>query len=164
MGKQIQIFSTEKDIDNFEAFIRSNYKCEIYQSFSPTLEGLKINNFNDTYYKFNTIYIWNTEYAWNPTFKQTDTPAKLFYHNNTSNAPLIEFEKTNWEKNERGRIYWSKYFSSNELLYDVNEFDKFYAEIVNWIKKNAKGKIKYQCINDYYLEDACIKHMQEFKL
>ncbi len=36
MGKQIQIFTSEVDNDIFRDFLKANYDCQFFQSFSPT--------------------------------------------------------------------------------------------------------------------------------
>lgn len=154
MGQQLQIFATEKDNERIRDFLINNYECEFYQDFSKTKEGLRINDFNETYHKTGKIRIHNKAFPWTPTYSQTQTDEKLFYINNGSLAPIIEFSKTDIELSIHGRMYWSKYFSGNPTTYDVQEFEKFYNLVINWVKKNSKGTVKWAGCNIYYLEDA----------
>jgi len=154
MTKQIQIFSTEIDDKKIELFLRSNYNCVMFQSFAPAKDQLILADISITYHKYSGVHIWNKEFAWKPMYKQMITDEKLFYVSNKSGAPLIEFRKTNWGNNTSGGIYREKSFAASKSEYDLDKFDKFYNDIVKWIKKNAKGKIKYCGINCYYLEDA----------
>lgn len=97
-------------------------------------------------------YIWNKEFQWQPIYEQ-DVRGK-YYISNISDAPLIEYIRSNIEKEKYGRLYWAKYFSApNGLNYDVEKFNKWYEQIVGWIKKNAAGKVKNAWIT-YFLPSA----------
>lgn len=159
MGRQIQIRTTDFDNDSFRNYLFSTFKCNFYQSFAPTIEKLSVSNFNKTFQENSIIKVHFTEFHWEPEFSQTRTPEKLFYISNSSNAPVIEFSKTNWETNEDGRIYWSKYFSGNPE-YNVEEFEIIYDTIVKWLKNVSCGKIKHGNINAYYLKGAWEKHLK----
>lgn len=155
MGRQIQICSTDNDNLAFELFLKHNFNCVFFQSSAPTIEELMIASFNETSYPFSSqIFIWNKAFPWTPEYGQTKTKEGRYYLANTSNAPLIEFSKTIPNHNENGRIYWTKFFTSGPILYNIAEFETFYESVTNWIIKNAKGKVKYGGINTYYLEDA----------
>ena len=98
-----------------------------------------------------------------PQFGQTNAKDR-FYLSNTSNAPLVEFSKTVWAQDVgHGRIYWSKYFTSGPIEYDINEFERFYQEITKWFIKNAKGKEKWAGVNIYYLKEAWERQIKNQK-
>jgi hypothetical protein len=143
MGRQIQICTTDIDNRFFESYLRSNFECTFFQPSAPSLDKLEITTFAETSFPFSTqIFIWNKAFAWTPEFKQTVTQEKTFYITNTSNAPLIEFNKTLWnEKDSHGRIYWTKYFTAGPIEYDLKKFEFFYDTITKWFVKNSKGKI-----------------------
>jgi len=42
-------------------------------------------------------------------------------------------------------LYWEKYFGTKQLDYDVEEFEKWYSQIVKWIKKNCEYKKGILC-------------------
>jgi hypothetical protein len=157
MGRQIQIFFSDKDNKIFSDFLKENFDCTFYQNFSPTIDGLIIQDFNNTYHKHSSIYIHNNDFLWTPTYKQTQTNEKLYYIDNKSIGPIIEFSKTNIDKNQQGRIYWSKFFSGNPD-YNITEFEKFYNAIVKWIKQNTKGTVKWAGCNIHYLDNKLIKN------
>ncbi len=160
MGRQIQICTTDSDNVLFQNYLRLNFDCIFLQSSAPTLNKLYINSFSETSFTFSTqILIWNKNFIWTPEFRQQKIKEGKFYIENISNAPLIEFSKTLWmEHNNHGRIYWTKYFTSGPIEYDVTRFEKFYETITKWFIKNAKGKIKSAGTNIYYLEDAWRKY------
>jgi hypothetical protein len=93
-------------------------------------------------------------FPWNIELKQDKTKEQKHYVSNTSNAPLIEFSKTDWVGNNNGRLYWTKYFTGGPLEYDMTDFEKFYDTVVRWFIKNAEGKVKWAGVNVYYFADA----------
>ncbi|WP_139920771.1 hypothetical protein [Hymenobacter sp. DG01] len=105
----------------------------------------------------NTFYIWNSFFDWQPEFAQIKQ-TNQYYIANMANAPLIQFSKSNLLTNKFGRIYWSKNLLSNSMEYDLQEFEKFYKQVANWIKRHSAGKTKYAGINTYFLPDAWHKH------
>ncbi len=153
MGKQMQICTTDIDNEEIRNFLVENYDCSFFQVFSKEEKELFINDFKNTYYPYSSINIWNKHFDWMPTYKQTATEEKLYYIENYSNAPIIQLEKTNWNTQDFGRIYWSKTFFGFPD-YNLTEFELFYNEIIKWVKKNTKGKMKYGSVNVYFLEDA----------
>lgn len=101
-------------------------------------------------------YIWNEAFQWTPEYKQVAQGQLVGWHYvaNKSNAPLVEFLRTNLEKQRFGRIYWAQYFSAHHgLSYDVEEFSRWYDSIVHWVKRNARGKVKKRFVV-WFLPDA----------
>ncbi|MDO6429786.1 hypothetical protein Q4E93_04280 [Flavitalea sp. BT771] len=156
MGRQIQICTTDDDNLVFEGFLKQNFDCVFFQPSAPTAEKLIIESFTETSHPFSSqIFIWNKAFPWTPAFELINTVDRQYYYlSNTRNAPLIEFSKTIPNHVVNGRIYWSKFFLSDTLLYNVEDFEKFYLSVTKWIIKNATGKIKYMGINTYYLGNA----------
>jgi hypothetical protein len=164
MGRQIQICTTDADNLMVEEYLNSNFDCQFFQSSAPSIEEIFIQSFNQTSYPFSTqILIWNKVFSWEPEFSQDKTPKRNYYISNTSNAPLLEFSKTLWSRNEHGRLYWAKYFTSGTIEYDINEFERFYEIVTKWFIKNAKGKVKWAGVNIYYFEDAWMIHNEKVR-
>jgi hypothetical protein len=161
MGRQIQICTTDYDNKVFECYLKENFDCIFFQTSAPSIEEIIIESFDKTSKAFNTkIVIWNKQFPWVQKYGQTKTKDS-YYLSNESNAPVIEFSKTDWSRNGHGRIYWTKYFTSGPITYDLIEFEKFYNSVIGWFKKNSKGKIKWADVNIYYLEDAWNQYLQK---
>ena len=158
MGRQIQICITPSDNDSLRDYLLSKYDCTFFQSFAPSEAELMLDSFNNTYLQESTIQIYFKSFDWSPVIKQTSTKEQLYYIENTSTAPVIQFSKTDWETGHHGRLYWSKYFSGNPE-YDVDKFELVYKDLVKWIKKNAGGCIKTSGITIYYLKEAWARHL-----
>ncbi len=110
--------------------------------------------------------IWNQKFTWKPKYGQVkkeylrEGDKESFYFTNSSNAPLIEFSRSDIHQAKYGRIYWAKYFSAPYGLdYDVKEFSKWYDIVVNWIRRNSAGKIK-EGWTTWFLPDAWNSYMQ----
>ena len=153
MGRQIQIFTTALDNDLFRDYLKSKYDCLFFQSFSPSQETLYVDSFNETHRPDSTIYIQFKSFGWEPVYAQTSTKERLYYIINKSKAPIIEFSKTNWERNTHGRLYWTKFFLGDPD-YDVVRFESIYNEVIKWVKKNSGGHLKVSGGNHYFFPDA----------
>lgn len=160
MGRQIQICTTESDNDIFRDYLLSKYDCVFYQRFAQTEASLLIDSFNETYLKESTILIYFKSFEWSPRTKQTSTKEQLYYLENTSTAPILEFSKTDWETGHHGRLYWSKNFSGDPD-YDISKFESIYKDIIKWVKKHSGGSVKTSGITVYYLKDAWLRHLSE---
>ena len=74
---------------------------------------------------------------------------------------VAEFTRSNVRSRKYGRIYWSKYFSATEgLSYDVDGLSQWFDLIVDWVRKNAAGKLK-ESWTTYFLPDAWDKHLRQ---
>lgn len=156
MGKQLQIFSTEKDNSQLESFLKTNFDIELFQSFANQRDELRINNINETLFPYNSIIIWNKKFPWKLEYSTTNTADSLSYISNTHTAPVLKFSKSNFNEGIHGRIYWAKEFAG-EITYNAVEFNEFYLKVISWIKKNSVGKIKYGELIIYCLNNAWIK-------
>ena len=160
MGKQVLICTTDEDNEAFRGFIANSYGCRFFQSFAKLKEQVFIAKFDETLNPQSKVSIHNQKFSWEPAYSQTSTREKLFYIENTANAPVVEFSKTNWENFEHGRIYWGKNFLGKPD-YDLAAFEIFFRDIVNWVKKNAKGTTRYANSNIYFLENAWNRFKRE---
>jgi hypothetical protein len=155
LGKQIQVAALYPDELLFLDFLRSKYDVAILRSFAPTRQELWVETFDENPIGNWMYYIWNRNFHWIPEYAQTKSKDS-WYISNKSNAPVIEFLRSNSNKiatGEHGRLYWSKYFSAvGELGYDVATFSKWYDTIVRWVKKNSI--IRKDGISIYYLPEA----------
>lgn len=140
MGRQLAIkFSEEKERE-FVEFLNKNRAVLIY----PWSKNKKINIIKELpkagpFYWF--YKIWNKNFPINPDF--IEVKKEYLYRTNghkyaigTIGQPFIDVIRN--DDKSVGRIYWEKYFTTNNPNYNVEEFEKWYNEVVNWIKKNTK--------------------------
>lgn len=125
---------------------------------SASKDAFMIDDFSKDHENDFIYYIWNKSFPWNFEFSQTKTnrtEQNLYYIKNIFEAPCIEYSRHNFnEKQNYGRLYWSKNFAVINLLqYDIMKFDQWYNQIIQWVKKNGKQKYKGK-LNTYYLSDA----------
>lgn len=152
MSRQIQICTTPVDDVRFLQYLRDNFDCALFQSFSSTEETVWIENLKDLHDSYDTVKIWNRDFPWKPLYSTTSRN-QLVYISNTSCAPIVMFERTNWETLRHGRVYWLKE-TSPIPEYHVVYFEKFYNKVAQWFQKNASGKVKCNGANVYYMNDA----------
>jgi len=166
MGKQTAVAMTDGDELLFLQFLRSLCEIRLLQSSAPTKEGIWLEHFLPREEGHRQFYIWNTHFPWQPEYGQVtkDRSGKgqgWYFIANSSQAPLIEYNRHNFQDrfgHGYGRVYWSKYFAApNGLSYDVDAFDKWYMQVVRWIRKNGRQKSK-GTLNPYYLPDAWEKY------
>jgi len=152
MGKQIAVVLAYDDEVKFLNYLKSCADITLIESKADTKELLYKSDFEKEFNNHFVYYIWNKAFQWQPIYEQ-DIYGK-YYISNISEAPLIEYMRSNIEKENYGRLYWSKYFAApNGLNYDVEKFNKWYEQIVRWIKKNAEGTVKDAWIT-YFLPSA----------
>lgn len=135
MGRQIAVKLSRKKEEEFYRFLKGR-NCVIIIHWSKKKE---INTFNGIPpagpYTWN-LSIWNKKFKFMPSFIKI----KKDYKNGPYNYGLRIFGKPLIEYSRGGvfRIYWEKYFTTTNPDYDVDEFEKWYDEVANWIKKNCK--------------------------
>jgi hypothetical protein len=159
MPRQIQICTTPKDDLLFIEYLRNNFDCALFQSFASTEEAVWVKDLADLHDAYDTIKIWNRDFVWKPQYSTTSRE-QLVYISNTSHAPVIRLERSNWETRQHGRIYWSKEISEIPE-YDLIYFEKFYNKLAQWFQKNAWGKVKRDDTNVYYMKHAWKRFMEE---
>ena len=135
MGRQIAIrLSREKEIE-FSNYLKSNKIRIIF----PLCEEKKLYFFNEIPpegpYLWQ-LHLWNEKFKFNPEFteiKEEYRKDKYRYIHHVLTKPLIEYSR-----GQISRIYWDKDFGISGREYDIEEFEKWYNEVVKWIKKNCK--------------------------
>lgn len=136
MGRQLQLVMSEEKEKVFEEFLHSHGDVVFLNTHSKN-KSLNILNHLPKIGPFNfLVYIWNRKFEFKPEFgeiKKEYRKNNLNYYFSTSGKPLIEFSRGN-----NGRIYWEKYFTTNNPDYNVEEFEKWYEIIIKWIKTNCK--------------------------
>ncbi|EKR26006.1 hypothetical protein LEP1GSC087_4735 [Leptospira interrogans serovar Bataviae str. L1111] len=160
MGKQIAVIMTKIDESSFLDFLKSISEIQILKADAPSAskDAFMIDDFSKDHENDFIYYIWNKSFPWNFEFSQTKTnrtKQNFYYIENIFEAPCIEYSRHNFnEKQNYGRLYWSKNFATiNPLQYDIMKFDKWYNQIIRWVKKNGKQKYK-GTLKAYYLPDA----------
>ncbi len=135
MGRQIAVKLSRKKEEEFSEFLKTNNCVFIV----PWSDKKKINLFESIPPEdFVRVLIWNKKFKLYPKF----TEVKKEYRSRTGGkrygfrdmgSPVIEYCRKPFY-----RIYWEKYFTTNNPDYNVEEFEKWYNEVVKWIKKNCK--------------------------
>jgi hypothetical protein len=145
MGRQTEAVLDDEAEQEFISFLRATGDIEIFRSFAIAPEDLRLNDFAIKGRGEWIYYIWNKNFDWVPEYKQTrdDLEDKsrcgLYYVSNKGDAPLIEYSRHNFDDENIGRIYWSKYFSAPKGLgYDVEAFECWYESVVKKVRKLSK--------------------------
>jgi hypothetical protein len=166
MGRQIAIALTQVDEAAFLAFLRSQADIKLIEGFAPSPSELWVESFSPEWTGHFMYHIWNQHFPWVPTYGQTRSDPYhqgnlgWYYIDNLSNAPVIEFSRSDVARRKHGRLYWSKFFSAPEDLdYDVDSFSTWYDSVVRWIRRNAAGKVKHAWVT-WFLPDAWRVHTQ----
>jgi hypothetical protein len=163
MGRQTAVAMTEEDEAQFLAFLRQSTDIQLFVSFAPTKESLRVSEFVPGEWQ---CLVWNKAFSWTPQYEQVtgDTSGQRqgwYFVRNSGTAPAIEYSRQNFSGDKRaqnGRIYWAKYFSApHGLSYDVNDFDKWYNRVARWIRKHGKQKAQ-GTYGTYYLPGAWHKY------
>lgn len=160
MGKQLAFVMGEKDEQAFIDFLKGSAEVVLIESFSKDKNLLFTDNIARELKGHFSYKVWNKKFKWVPAYSTTIHGD--YYVSNTNSAPLVEFTRSRKydTKKAYGRIYWSKYFLSNELEYNVDEFNKWYEQIARWIKKSAAGKIKDGLVT-YFLPEAWETYLKD---
>jgi hypothetical protein len=142
MGRQLQLATTKPDEVELLRFVRSSTPIRVFQSFTPTIDELWIEDWETREIPSGGFSIWPATFPWSPEYAQTGGPgcpperSGLFYISNTSAAPILEFTGSSLEEKRYGRIYWARDFSApNGLEYDAESFARFVDSVWRWIRK-----------------------------
>jgi hypothetical protein len=160
MGKQTHIVATLEDEEAFLRFVRETADIALFESFAPTADALWKQSFEaerSGHYKY---CIWNRAFPWTPEYgrvgPQADDPKCIgwYYVSNTGDAPVVEFDRSDFHPVREGRVYWARDFSAPRGLdYDVAAFSRWYDSVVRWIRKHGR-KLQTGAYWPYYLPDA----------
>lgn len=115
---------TKIDESSFLDFLKSISEIQILKAdaSSASKDAFMIDDFSKDHENDFIYYIWNKSFPWNFEFSQT---------------------KINRTKQNYGRLYWSKNFAAiNPLQYDIMKFDKWYNQIIRWVKKMENKNTK----------------------
>jgi len=135
MGRQIAVKLSREKEKEFSEFLKEK-NCVIIANWS---EKKRINVLKDIPQDgpyLRVLHIWNRDFSFNPSFvkiKKEYKRSKYNYGFMSFGKPLIEYSRK-----PIYRIYWEKYFTTNNPNYNVEEFEKWYNEVVKWIKKHCK--------------------------
>ena len=152
---------TDQDEESFISFLLGIANFQLLESFGPTKDAIWVDRFaprQDGHWQY---FIWNRAFPWSPEYgrvtgSKSGSRKGWYYLANCSTAPLIEYDRHNFEdkRGVKGRIYWAKSFAApNGLDYDVDEFTKWYNRITRWLRKEGK-QLEKGSYNTYYLPDA----------
>jgi len=164
MGKQTLVAMTEVDEAKFLEFIREIADVEILVQSASTPEELVVSEFKPRQIGHWSYNIWNKEFPWKKEYGHVrdDIPdierRGWIYIKNKGTAPLIEYTRHNFSDTKGhayGRVYWSKHFTigKGDEPYDFEAFSKWYDQVVRWIRKNGKQKVR-GAYETYFLPDA----------
>jgi len=137
MGRQIPVLLSREKEKEFVRFLKQNNAVLIY----PWSEHkrLKILTELPPTGSWNYFFdIWNKKFKFKAEFikiKEEYRTREYKYAFHSTGKPVIEYSR-----GEIPRIYWEKYFVTNKPEYNVEEFEKWYNEVVKWFKKNCKYK------------------------
>ncbi len=166
MGRQIAIALSQVDEAAFLGFLRSRGDIQLFTGSAPSPPEIWVESFAPELAGHWGYRIWNRQFPWEPVYgRVTSDPYKLgrlgwYYVANYTDAPVIEFLRSDVAQAKYGRLYWAKYFAApNGLAYDVEAFSAWYDSIVRWIKKNAVGKVKDAGVT-WFLPDAWRIHTE----
>ncbi|SRR6266568_504570 len=155
MGRQVQIFATQEDVDSILAFLRRTTEIAIFRLFAESVEDLWIERPSDW-----TFYVWNQRFPWSPEYRRVGEKAYhpemigWYYVANKNIAPIIEIDCGDLSKRRAGRIYWSKDFAAPRGLgYDISRFTEWYESLVRWVQKNGR-RLASERLDPYYLPAA----------
>ena len=161
MGRQLAIAMTMTDEREFLAYLSSVGEIRIAESFATSVDALWVDRFSAELDGHWVYYIWNREFHWTPEYGETDKGVgrtsrhTMAYISNASDAPLLEFDRSDVEAGRYGRIYWAKGFSApSGLNYDVKRFAQWYDLAAGWVRKHAAGKKSQGSAVTWFLSDA----------
>lgn len=164
MGRQTAVAMTDADEKEFVTFLHSISDIQIFKNFASSKEDVWVDDFEPREQGHWQYFIWNKAFPWKFEYNQVSLNATVaerrgwFYIQNTSTAPVIEYDRHNFADkhlNSCGRVYWAKSRTDDQPKehYDFNSFGKWYNQIVRWIRKNGKQRV-YSAYNPYYLPNA----------
>ena len=160
MGKQTHVAASLSDEQLLLTFLRQSAGVKLIESQAATPSGLFVDDFAPTLLHHSQYYIWNEAFAWQPELAQVDHPKAppetrgRYYFANIHTAPVIEFDRSDLDRNRFGRLYWAKDFAApNGLEYDVTQFDRWYQSVIRWVRKHGtRMKVAYD--DAYFLPGA----------
>lgn len=156
MGRQVHFYMLPDDRDTFLRFVQNGGFVEIISqgSDSPIVRPLE----KDDVSAQENVYLWNRRLL--PRFKREWIPGPKFYGVNELVLPVSEFiasTLTTWEGKPalvQGRLYGI----FDPYLEKPPEFEKWYEQLVRWIRKNYR---KSRTSMGGYIGPAALKLFEE---
>lgn len=137
MGRQIAVKLSREKEKEFSEFLKNKGALFVYR-WSENRKIIKLNDIPHVGPYTWIIHIWNKKFPIISEFieiKEEYRKNETKYGLSTIGKPLIEYC--------RGpvyRIYWDKDSGIRKGEYNVEEFEKWYNEVISWIKKNCKKR------------------------
>jgi hypothetical protein len=160
MGRQIAIAAIGKDEQRLLDFLRESADVQLFESFAPTCDELRVDDFASEYRGHIQYKVWNTAFDWEPAFGQVGPNAVdpshvgWFFLAGAGLAPLLEISRTNPDSVEAGRLYWNGGpHPSLPQEYDVAAFGKWVDTIFRWVRKNGT-RTRSEFLEPYVFPEA----------
>lgn len=158
MGRQLQLATTWVDELSLLRFVNEITPVRVFGSFSPTREGLWLNDWSVIKPDELHLHIWPIAFPWNPEYLLTRN-GKLHYVCNTNMAPILELCRSDLAMTRYGRLYWAHKFSAtSNLEYDEIAFSRLVDEVFKWIRKVGRKFPEGKSRDRYCFPDAIKRH------
>jgi len=162
----MHLAATAVDEAQFLSFLQDSAEIALIDYFAPTIDDLWPSAFATSLSNHWSYSIWNTRFPWTPDYAQVGTDAYhqtqvgWYYVANLATAPVIEFTRSDVQRQQYGRIYWAKNAAAPDGLdYDVQQFEAWYKVVVGWVRKHGR-KVIQGAYQPYFLPDAWIYYHQ----
>ena len=144
-GRQLAVVMAPADEVAMLAALGGKAVVELFESFAPSREDLVAQSFSVALESHWHYWIWNRAFPWTPEFAQVDDRSHdaarkgWWYVKNSSDAPLLEFTRSDPKSGRAGRLYWAKDFAApNGLAYDVAKFASWVDGIWRWVRRTGR--------------------------
>lgn len=143
MGRQVNFYMTEKDEEEFVAFVRSTGDVCILPYRLPTESLECLENLPEPGTPFwLSLYLWNRDLSPEPRLYYIEKQKHWYFDDFASE--VIEFSRCYWHQGRlgRGRI-WAEMTGWDENEPDKtfrksDAFQKWYSRLARWIKRKGK--------------------------
>lgn len=159
-GRSIVIVASPADELLLLDFLRSTADIQLLRHFAPTPAELFIDELAAYGPLWHTVDIWNRAFPWTPQTAPMTNPPGWVYVSDSLTAPVIELHRTDLanELVERaiahGSLCWAKHHMSDDPPYDVESFDRWFSQVVRWVKKIGQTATDRFGVQVLHLPDA----------
>lgn len=155
MGRQIAVVLTDKDEEEFLAFLRSMSSIRLFEALAPTVNDLTVDRFLPREEAHWVYYIWNMALAWEPEFGTVTSGERQGWRflQQPFGSPIVEYvrARVSGEATRPGRFYWARSISKFEDLGPyVRTMRAWWDKIVSWVRKHGYKELRGS-VNAYYL-------------
>ena len=142
MGRQIITAMSSEAEAAFLDFLRSRASVRVYRPRASIPEELEVASFPDSDPLNTTYLLWNTAFPWVPRLEPSEPGAHQHPWVRIANytiGPVLEYTRSLHPSGKGpGRIYWPNVQPHpNPCAYDVDAFERWYKQVVAWVKKNS---------------------------